>query len=52
MTIKYAAGIKYSASKVAPMTPPAIAIAKGGQNSPPPNNRGTKPIAVVNVGWQ
>ena len=33
---------------VAPNTPPAIAIAMGGQKPPPPNTSGVKPAMVVN----
>ena len=41
------AGTKYNASIVAPPTPPAIAIANGGQKPPPCHNNGVKPAIVV-----
>ncbi len=42
-------GTKYKARMVAPNKPPAIVIAKGGQNPVSSTIRGTNPTMVVNV---
>ncbi len=46
---KWRQGTKNNANRVAPITPPAIHTAKGGQDLPPSIQRGIKPATVVKV---
>ena len=42
-------GTNINDNNVTNTVPPTMAVAKGGQNKPPPSNRGRKPATVVIV---